>query len=225
MEALKIYEGVLRELDRFGSPRYDVDDHNYFVNKAKDAIVEELVKLYELDQRMTEMLQGIVKQGEVIFNANDRSEIRIGNLPPDFDSLKSCRVTFSIKDSFSCFKKGDKVMLPARRLTEDAEMFTLTNSFYWPSFTNENIFYQTREKKIEIFYDVPQKKEPKVVVFKVNFEYTVSAPDIILSKTFTNVQNSTLHQKVNRKIIERTALLFLENSKNPRTNSYSQINS
>lgn len=224
MEALKIYEAVLRELDRFGSPRYDVNDHNYFVNQAKDEIVEGLISLYEADQRLTEMLQGIVKQGEIIFNANSRTANRVKDLPLDFDSLKSCSVTFSIKESFSCFKKDSKVKLPARRLTEDAEMFSMTNSYYWPSFVKENIYYQTREKKVEIFYDVPQEPESRVVIDKANIEYTVNPPDIILGQDFSNVQNSTLHRKVNRKIIQRTALMFLENSKSQRTNSFSSLN-
>ena len=224
MEALKIYEAVLRELDRFGSPRYDVNDHNHFVNQAKDEIVEGLISLYEADQRLTEMLQGIVKKGEIVFNANPKTAIREKDLPLDFDSLKSCLVTFLVKEDFSCFKKNGKVQLPARRLTEDAEMFSMTNSYYWPSFLKENVYYQTREKKIEILYDVPQEEESRVVIDRVQFEYTINPPDIILAQDFSNVQNSTLHRKVNRKIIQRTALMFLENSKSQRTQSFSQLN-
>ena len=224
MEALKIYEGVLRELDRFGSPRYDIDDHNYFVNKAKNKVVEELISAYEVTQRITEMLKGIVKSGVIVFNANDRSSLRIGNLPTDFDSIKSCMVSFRIKEEFSCFKKGGKVSLPARRLTEDSEMFIHTNSFYWASFEKENIYYQTRELKLELFYDMEQEPETRVVIDSAKIEYTVSPPDILLRQDKTNLSNSTLHKNVSEKIIERTALLFLENSKNQRTSTFSQIN-
>jgi len=224
MEALKMYEGVLRELNRFGSPRYDIDDHNYFVNKAKDYVVEEIIKNYELNQRLTEMLKGIVKPASILFNANDRTDKRIGDLPIDFDSLKSCKVIFRAKEDFSCFKKGQKIHIPARRLTEDSEMFVHINSYYWPSFIKENVYYQTRDLKIEIFYDTTTEQENRVVIDSVFIEHTVHPADIILGQDKSNIQNSTLHKKVNTKIIERTALLFLENSTNQRTQSYSQTN-
>jgi hypothetical protein len=224
MEALKMYESVLRELNRFGSPRYDIDDHNFFVNKAKDYVIEEIIKNYELNQRLTELLQGVVKFSAILLNATDKTSKRIGDLPLDFDSLKSCTVVFRVKEDFSCYKKGQLVSHPARRLTEDSEMFVHTNSYYWPSFVKENIYYQTREKKIEIFYDTANEPENRVVIDSVKIEHTVHPADIILAQNKTNVSNSVFHKKVNTKIIERTALLFLENSTNQRTQSFSQTN-
>lgn len=224
MEALKMYEHVLRDLNRFGSPRYDIDDHNYFVNKAKDDVVEELIKNYELTQRLTEMLKGIVKSHSIIFNSNEKTNRKIGDLPLNFDSLKSCKVYFKVKEDFSCFKKGSVISYPARRLTEDSEMFVHTNSYYWPSFLKENIYYQTRDLKLEIFYDTDKEPENRVVISNSIIEHTFSPPDIILGQDKLNIQNSTLHLKVNRKIIQRTAFLFLENSTSQRTQSFTQTN-
>jgi hypothetical protein len=224
MNALKMYESVLRELDRFGSPRYDFDDQNYFVNKAKDAVVNDLVAQYEITQEVTEMLENIIVTDGIVFNVNDKSKVRKRPLKAGFDSLKSCKVTFRATVAFECFEKGHKWELPARRLTKDAEMFTMSNSFYRPSFTNENIYYQVRNKEIEILYDSLSHPEKDVVIDNVVVEHSVIVPDIIIGQNGSSVQDSVLHPKVNSKIVSMTALLFLENSKSQRTNTFSSLN-
>jgi hypothetical protein len=224
MEALKIYEGVLRELDRFGSPRYDINDHNYFVNKAKNKVVDDLISAYEVNQVVTEMLANVIVVDTIIVNPTDKTSLRKRQLRPDFDSLKSCLVTFRVIKDFECFKAGKKSQIPARRLTEDAEMFSMQNQYYRPSFIKENVFYQTRNKEIELFYDTIDHPESFVIIDSVRIEHTVDVPDILISPTKTNLANSALHRKVNQKIIEVTALMFLENSKSQRTQSFSSIN-
>lgn len=224
MEALKMYEGVLRELDRFGSPRYDVDDHNYFVNVSKDEVVDEIIKAYELTQEVTELLQGIIVSQDIPMNPNDRTSNRIAALRPDFDNLKGVEVTFRFIKDYGCHKKGEKVMPHIRRLTTDAMGFAKSNNYYRPSFEKENIYYRVRDKKIEILFDTPEARADFVVIDNIWVEHTSHPPDIVLGQDMSNVANSVLHRKLNREIIKRTALKFLENSKHPRTQSYPQIN-
>lgn len=224
MEALKMYEGVLRELDRFGSPRYDINDHNYFVNVSKDEVVDQTIKAYEITQEVTELLQGIIVSQDIQLNPNDRTSVRIADLRTDFDNLKGVEVTFRFIKDHECHKKGDKVMPPVRRLTTDAMGFAKSNNYYRPSFEKENIYYRVRDKKIEILFDTPDNPVDYVVIHNIWVEHTSHPPDIILGQDKSNVANSVLHRKLNREVIKMTALKFLENSKHPRTQSYPQIN-
>jgi hypothetical protein len=224
MEALAIYQGVLRELDRFGSPRYDVNDHNYFVNVVKDEVVDALVQLYEQTQEITEMLSGIIDAYDIPVGSNERRAIKIIDLKPSFDNMKGVVVRFRYVKNYECHQKGDTKELPARRMTTDAEGFAMTNNYYKPSFERENVFYRTREKKVEILYDRPENVQDYVVIENLRVEHTLHPPDIILGQDGTNVANSTLHRKVNRKIIVGTAAKFLENSKSQRTQTFNKLN-
>lgn len=224
MEALKMYESVLRELDRFGSPRYDINDHNYFVNVSKDQVVDEIIKAYELTQEITEMLQGIIVSYDIVMNANDRTSHKTASLRAYFDNLKGVMVRFRYIKDFECHKKGDRVEFSARRMTTDAKGFAVTNNYYKPSLEKENIYYTVRDKKITILYDTLESIVNYAILDNVWVEHTVHPADIILGQDKSNVANSTLHRKVNRAIIMMTSSKFLENSKNQRVQTFNQIN-
>lgn len=71
--AKQVFENALRDLNKKGVPSLQLEDYNYFLNKAIKHFANEKYKQYNLSQQLTDDLQVLLGSVVVSFNAYNKS--------------------------------------------------------------------------------------------------------------------------------------------------------
>jgi hypothetical protein len=205
-DALQVYEGVLRELDRYGSPNFEVHDFNHFIKKAVDMYVGEMLKVYDITDQVSDELSSLVKQESLVFNPNNTTNVRSATMPDDYLRITNCIVALREKGT------GKKDYVKAQRLTGDAYAYIFDNSYFKPIVTNcvKRVYRRIVNGKLDIIYDTPSNVNEDTVVESVTLEYIRKPKAIVLGDDYVSVQGSEFPDNVDQKIISLCVHLVRE---------------
>lgn len=220
--AMGIYEAVLIELNSYASPRFDVADFNYWVNKASDQFVKEQLNILELTAKESHYLRMISLPAQITFSGATAELVYQGALPDKFRRLTGCRYHFRVTESWKKYEKGQTIDAAARRLRDDSEDFILSNSYFEP--TVKEPYYKVAGDKLYAFFHPVHRSIKGIVLEKAEIRFIAQHDDILLGEDFENIKNSPFQAEVNRELVKLCTRLFLENSSNPRLQTHPPVN-
>lgn len=171
MTARQVWEGMLTELSKTGSPSMLLQDFNYFFNKAINQYINKRYNIYDINQQTSDDLRvlkatttleptKITTTGTANFlNAGAGLSKIYGatyevNLPLDYLHMLNCVCLFELQDRFKCYNQGDIVPFKATRLTADL-WSNIINDYYNRPLPERPYFYI---HNINTSVDVPTNK-------------------------------------------------------------------
>jgi hypothetical protein len=208
------YEGVLYELQKVEAPSFYPDDFFYFLSQARQDVVSELLKAFELTQQVSDALRPLVSE-PAEFPVSDQGK-RQATLPQDYLRLTGCRVRVLFPKGWQfCFREQQRE-LAARKLTVDTLGSVMDNYYTRPA--PERPYYRLIGDVIRI--DIGQTKDVELKTIVLEYMRTpkkVELPrDTDGNVIWENTGKSELTDEVDRLVIRRCAALFLENMESGR---------
>lgn len=218
MDAVLVYESLLREVNRFEAPEIDYLDFNYWIAEGINKLMLDEIESYELSQTVTDTLRAVLKEKEVVVNATSDTDAREFIVETDYRHLMKCFVTFKYKLVTNKYEVNSLRSTHTKRLTGDAEAFIYDNFYQRPllSDNDSRIYHRVFDNKIRILFEKdPSVPEGVVFINKVKYEYFAEPLKIKLAMVegeLESEQNSIFPEHVTKKIIKLTARMILEKS-------------
>lgn len=157
MTARQVWEGMLTELSKTGSPSMLLQDFNYFFNKAINQYINKRYNIYDINQQTSDDLRvlkatttlkpsKITTTGTADFISAGAGLSRIYgatyevNLPLDYLHMLNCVCLFKVNERFKCYDEGDIIPFKATRLTADL-WSNIINDYYNRPLPERPYFY------------------------------------------------------------------------------------
>lgn len=141
MTIRELYEYALIEMNKVEAPSLLLEDYNYFINKAVQQYINKVYNRYDINQQSSDDLRVLKATTELELQkqvlgrvANKDKFVYTTNLPLDYMHILNCIVEFEIKGNYKCYKEGDHIDFPARRLTADSAAAILHNVYMKPDY-------------------------------------------------------------------------------------------
>jgi hypothetical protein len=128
--ARDLYEAVLIEVNKDGSPNLLLEDFNHFANKAINNYINKRYNIYDINQQTTDDLRVLkstailkptrVNTYDTFTNAGEGKMATFEvTMPSDYLHILNCICVYKLKKTYKCYNAGDIWRTPARRLTAD----------------------------------------------------------------------------------------------------------
>lgn len=214
---LQIYKDVLRELDKYNSPSFEIEDFNYFFNKARLERCNIRYQLFDTKQQLTDDLRSLV-----VHKIYTKQEMvnNYGLLPSDYFHTLGTKVTFGYKLTEGCNIGGSTFSKACKRLTADNSGFILGRKFYEPSPKRPYYKLEGDSILIERGFDL------NLEIVSLDLEYLKYPKQIKLNPDFTSTpvnDTSEFSDYVDNEDIKICVSLFLENVEQRRSQSFPAI--
>lgn len=223
--AIDLYQSVLREIDKYGAPSFEVGDFVYFYNKAITQYVNQRYSLFEIKQQLTDDLRVLIVSGkEFILNPTVNTNVKfttISDFDPEYLHLLNCIVTFKYK-KLDCNGVNYLHAEACKRLDADKYAYVINNSYLKPDVKRP--YFKISGDQLEIVFDTPNKLNTEVVVNKINIDYLRTPTRITLDSVTFIGNTSEFPDYVDTEIINICTKLFLENVEQGRIQTNIPIN-
>ena len=147
MSVKELYEAILIEIDKDAAPNMLLGDFNYYANKAQYQYINKHYNIYDVNQQTGDDLHTL-KSGAVINITDDnwtndrysnltttgRMATYAFNLPTDYFHLLNCLCVYQLSKNFQCYRAGNYVSFPAKRLTADTYTQVINNAWLKPDY-------------------------------------------------------------------------------------------
>ena len=181
---LKLYQDLLYQLDRYGSPSFEVDDFNYWWNYSIRKYVNRALEVYDLTQKVSDGLAPLISLPQTVsLNATDLTSVKEFALPVDYYRILGCFVIFRITTNYQQYRKPDKHKKKAFRMTADLRGYAEDNTYHMPRF--DKPYYQRRGDSIYIEYETMTYPVSFAVIESVVYEYIKAPVVLTLNSNFT----------------------------------------
>lgn len=134
MTELDLYNHVLSELNSVEAASLLLEDFNYFANKAVQQYINKVYNRYDINQQSSDDLRVLKATTILDVQKSDDGKYYFVMLPDDYMHILNCIVEYDVKNNFKCYKIGDHVDFPARRLTADMAAGILRNVYMRPNY-------------------------------------------------------------------------------------------
>lgn len=191
---LKLYQGLLYQLDRFGAPTFEVPEFNYWWNFATRKFINKTLDVFDLTQKVSDALRVLIEPGEEVLNPDDSTDVRKFTLKENYYRLLNCVFKIRFKEARDCFKKADTVLYAAKRMTADLASFALKNTYHKPQYNRP--YYQVVGSDLVLTIDTGDFPDTGVVIEKVNYNY-IKAPNVIKLFPSFNPNDESAEEKCN----------------------------
>lgn len=138
-----LYEYALIEMNKVEAPSLLLEDFNYFINKAVQQYINKVYNRYDINQQSSDdlrVLKATVRlpltkevYGQVAEKLDGKFVYKV-DLPNDYMHILNCIIEYEVQKSIKCYRAGDHVDFPARRLTADMAAGILHNVYMKPDY-------------------------------------------------------------------------------------------
>lgn len=138
-----LYEYALIEMNKVEAPSLLLEDFNYFINKAVQQYINKVYNRYDINQQSSDdlrVLKATVRlpltkevYGQVAEKLDGKFVYKV-DLPNDYMHILNCIIEYKVQKSIKCYRAGDHVDFPARRLTADMAAGILHNVYMKPDY-------------------------------------------------------------------------------------------
>ena len=136
-----LFDYALIEMNKVEAPSLLLEDFNYFINKAVQQYINKVYNRYDINQQSSDDLRVLKATTQLSLNkkdlgliANKQRFVYDTNLPSDYMHILNCIVEFEVKSNYKCYKVGDHIDFPAKRLTADSAGAILHNVYMKPDY-------------------------------------------------------------------------------------------
>lgn len=250
MTSKKVYESILMELRKVKAPHLHLEEFNYYINKGIQEYINTAYKTYETTQQTSDDLSAVSENvSGIITNTvtysgqsfNGSKPLKTGTLynssytqfqlPDNYMHLLGITPTLVTKRNYKCYKAGYEYSYGADKLTADFAGAITNNAFFRPSFRQS--YYRIIDSSnntsgipdIQIFYGDSIKFKFKD--FYLSYIKKPQVIDLTVRQVDLPTDTSQLMEfpdYVCNEIIKRIVILLLENSQNPRLQTYIPVN-
>jgi len=215
MVALDTYRYVLKELDKFESPTFNVDDFNYFFNSAIDAYITKNFEQGDIFEKELDDISVIVRDG---YSATRASDHTLFSKPDDYRHMLYGSATVEVNSDYRKWKRGDSVTFVLKRQRTNRRGYQEENAYEQPS--EEYSQYRVSNEYIKVL--VGPNFDPLSLIMMY-----IAKPNVVYlnpnsGADFNNPANNSVIQfpdYVAKEIIKWCARMFLENIESPRYRS------
>lgn len=210
MKALQAYRNLLRELDKFESPSFTVQDFNYFFNSAVSEYITVNYQSFDVRQKELDDIRAIVNIG-----VNAGSYNAGFSLPEKYRHLLHLETVLRVTANFSYYVVDQQIKVYPQRMHTNAKGFAEQNAYQRGSI--EEPYYQITKGKLLVFAG------SNVEIVLGAMDYIEEPAQVYLnpdkSADFNQEVNNTTLQfpdYVINEIILHCRRIFLENVESPR---------
>jgi len=180
----QLYEGVLRKLDKFGSPDIDIPDFNYFMPQAVRNVLTAAIDAAETNQKTTDnirrLMAKVVYKKEPDASLQDKP-LELANLvlPTDYYHLRkrALRITYQLLQAYGRHQSlSEKFTVTATRVDGDQQASASDNYFLRARFRDPH--FRVINNRLEIFPAPDAYWEPVTI----EAEYFMEPPIVKLEE-------------------------------------------
>lgn len=228
MNIRDIYGNILRELDRYQSPSFEVHEFNYFFPKAVDAVILEAYRMYKDTQSVSDTIRFYTDSKITATGYPQQKGDRSLDLEPDARYVLTVYGNF-IRPKAGC-SDSEKLFVKKAFYLEEADELDLpsitANSYLSPKVEEDRAYFTVEGRKLNYMFEGDGAMEWNIEKLKYTFVRDPDHSQFVLPVNFINALLPELEipVKIIRKFIDRAVLLFLENSTNPRLQTHTTIN-
>lgn len=222
MNALEAYRDVLRELDKYESPTFTVNDFNYFYNKAISQYIDSNYRQFDLLMKDVQDLSCFTASQTLTLPSSGEVSLPLA----DYRHLLSLKITVKFKVNIGRYKSGQSYEFWPERMKSGQKGFRYRSAYGKPNF--RRYYYEIYSvvesgvpvNKVRILFD-----SSKVEFFGTNnlvVDYIKQPAAIALASNGLNPQtlefnqSTTVRNNIYFEIINICRALFLENIESPR---------
>ena len=227
LSALGLFKAVQYEIHKVEAPSFDLEEFNHFVNRTQLEYANLRYNLYETTQQLTDDLRALKR--EFVYTSASTPALVVGsttvNLPDDYFHAERVKVEFTANAAFDCYRTGDVIDKTAKRLPNDMQGFTEQPNYYarpdyrrpyWRVLQNTLNIKSGLHGKLDLTsIELAYLRTPKQVTL---YQTDVDDP------TSDNSQLLDWPAYVTNELAKLLVKLFLENTSNPRLQTYPVIN-
>lgn len=206
MTSKGLFESLLIELAKQGSPSMLLQDFNYYANKAVNQYINKRYNIYDVNQQTTDDLR-VLKASAILTPTQediDPNKYSTGaaklfggtysvNLPDDYLHMLNCDCIYHLNKRYKCYNKGDYVQFSATRLTSDS-WSTISNDLWnrplpWrPYYYINNVNMNSEEYP----YNPVKTDDDGYILSGTDANYTNGEYDYTLASVATDKTDSTV---------------------------------
>lgn len=204
MTAKGIFEAMLIECSKVGSPSLLLSDYNYYINKAINNYINKRYNIYDINQQTSDDIRVLKstafltpKLQQDVMESNPESILSAAHpiisklqgatyevdLPKDYLHLLNCICYFQVTKNWKCYNGGSYAKFAAKRLTADS----------WSTIINDYFNRPTPERPYYYIHNI--NKSPNVptnpVVFDDDGQYVEGTDMVGLYNVTSHGENNT----------------------------------
>jgi hypothetical protein len=228
MNAKDLYADVLRELDRYQAPSFEVHEYNYFLPKAVNQVLVDAYRAYKDTGKPSDVLRFYSLSVTKSLNPKLSDKANEVSLTLDDRYILSVKGTFkAIKDDCG-FKQGDTSEFYLNETEEKRLRDLFRNSYLIPNLEEDRAYWLIEGRKLKVLYTSSPRPHANWQVSKLDY-VAVKEPDLssfLLPANFMTASLPTIQvpDKLIKLFVNKTVDMFLENSMNPRLSTHTTIN-
>jgi len=213
MDALSVYQALLRELDKFESPTFTVAYFNYFIYVTISKYITDNSGDFDVLQKDLDDISALL-----VYYSPLTFTDATAPLPQDYRHSLGLELTLNFIADTNDYKTGDVITVYPKRLKTNRRGYTADNAYQKPS--HDSPTYQLDSSNVYV------RVGDDVTVDGGKMDY-IKIPDTMYlnpdrSSDYTRDINNTPAQfsdYVMYEIIKQCRIIFLENIESPRYNS------
>lgn len=231
MTARQVYEGVLIEINKAGSPSILLEDFNYLFNKVVYQYINKRYNMFDQNQQLTDDLRVLKstaiirpKLANVDYGVDENNVALLGGfdlygavyeveLPTDYLHLLNCICNFKLTKNFKCYNKNSFVPFGAKRLPSGSWGAIINDFYLKPSYKNPyyyihnvNIVPISEEKPTSSYtnHNVPNNVVDGTL--KINTDSNQAVTSIELTQGTTIPVGTTNNKDHNISLVEKQGI-------------------
>lgn len=204
MTSAELYRNVLRELDKYESPTFDVQDFNYFFNSAIEEYISINYSKFDMKQKELDDIRTLVKREQV--TVTNSSIV----LPEDYRHL----LEISLNLTFTNPRCNEVIsyVQTAKKIEADKLGYIRENSYLAPN--RYNSYYTIRGNNVILSIG------NNITVTSAVLEYLRIPTAVVFDPVVSaNNVNSEFPLHVDYELIKLCRRIFLENTESSRYQS------
>jgi len=178
----QLYEGVLRKLDKFGSPDFDIPDFNVLMPQAIRNVLRPAIDEAETKQKTTDNIRYLLRRVTYsVEPAEDSTDKPLagnaGELPDDYYMLRkrSVEIEYEMVAPYGRLKVGDTFVATATRVDGDQRASVPEN--YFLRATPRQPYFRVFNNNLEVF---PEMLPAELKIKSIKAEYFRQLPEVKL---------------------------------------------
>lgn len=251
MTLREAYEATLVELNKVQAPSLLLDDFNYLFNKAIQKYFNKRYSLFEVNQQLTDDLRVLVKTVALTTTSqNDTGQDSYTfNLPNDYVHILNCICEFKFDKTTCNCQDCNLFKIGANKLTTNQWSQVITNYYMRPSIKQPYYYIQNLSTLSAVGNTTTRQEgnrygnrsvptleikcgtlDPSEHLSAIYIDYLQAPEYLELTENELDKLQDSSHELefpdyVIYEIINEMVLSILENSSNPRTQTYVAVNS
>lgn len=188
MTALDAHRDVLKELDKFESPTFEIKDFNYFFNKAVSEYVNDNYKQFDIVQKDIDDIRTALSLNTPL----EMSNLGLVTLPADYRHILGARIRVKFSKNLGRYKTNEIIDFFPERMKSGQKGFRQRNAFGRPNF--KRYYYELGPTTFQLLYDPASVSIPTGT--NLYMDYVRMMPEVYLNPNTASDYNNPTNNSI-----------------------------